>query len=122
MFDRATILVRQATESLVELELAGEINVFSAAKLHDEAMRVADRGQDVLVSTEQLTALDVSALQILLALRVALARQGRGLQFRGLSAEMLDTLRLAGMDACLGALSTSTTTPETTALQTATHG
>ena len=101
MFEGAMILVRQAGEGLTELELSGEVNVFSAAQLHEEAMRLADQGCEVLVAAEQLTGLDAAIVQVLLALKMALGRQGRRLQFRGVTEELGETLRIAGLESCL---------------------
>lgn len=101
MFDDATILVRQVSERLAELELVGEVNVFLASRLHEEALRLADQGCEVVVVAERLTGLDAAVLQILVALKMALNRRGCGVQFRGLSAALLETLRMAGLESRL---------------------
>jgi anti-anti-sigma regulatory factor len=97
MHNSACISVHQAADGLPELDLDGDINVACASQLQCEAVRLADGGQDVRVCGEHIEGLDTSAVQILAALKQALASQGKTLHWHGLSAESLGLLRLAGL-------------------------
>lgn len=97
MFGNASIDVGQASDGRQELHLHGEVNIFAASQLHQEAVRLVESGQDVRVCCEHVDSLDASALQILVALSNALASQGKALQLSGVSQELLGTIRLAGL-------------------------
>lgn len=97
MFDNASITVGQAFDGQQDLILSGEVNIFAASQLHQEAVHLVESGQNVRVCCEHVASFDASALQVLVALSEALASQGRVLQFTGVPAELLDTFRLAGL-------------------------
>jgi len=97
MFGNASINVGQAADGWQELRLHGEVNIFAASQLHQEAVRLAESGQDVRVCCEHVDSFDASAFQILVALSDALASQDKALQLSGLSQELLGTIRLAGL-------------------------
>jgi len=98
-----SIVVRQVAEGRQGLELDGEVTVFAASQLHQEAVRLATSGQDVTVCCEHLDAIDASTLQVLVALKEALGRQGKSIQFSGMSEDLLGTIRLAGLADRFGA-------------------
>jgi anti-anti-sigma factor len=102
MDSNTLIDVRQASEGRLELELRGDVNVFLASQLHEEAVRLAESGQDVLVDCEQVESVDASALQILVALQEALAAHGRTVQFRGGSEQWIRTIRSTGLSSRFG--------------------
>lgn len=102
MYGRTSINVHQASDGRQELDLDGDVNVFSASQLHQEAVRVAESGQDVVVCCEHVDSFDASALQILVALQQVLATQGKTFQLRGLSEQLLGAMRLTGLAEQLG--------------------
>jgi anti-anti-sigma factor len=73
------------TTSPPVLRLEGSIGQGAAEHLHELALRLLARGDDVIVDCEQARHLGGAALQILLALRHGLRRGGRRLTLRGAS-------------------------------------
>jgi anti-anti-sigma factor len=84
------------------LALAGDINVFMAADLHRNSLEASQGASIVTLDCHQLLSLDIAALQILVALKDAMAAQGGSLQIAGLSKEVAGTVRLAGLADRLG--------------------
>jgi anti-anti-sigma factor len=97
MSEKASITVGQASDGHHELILNGEVNIFVASQLQQEAVRLVESGQNVRVCCEQVDSFDAAALQVLVALSEALVSQGRALQFQGVSQGLLSTIQLAGL-------------------------
>lgn len=79
------------------LVLAGRVDVNRARTLHQEVCAVYDLGGDVSIDWSEIEALDAAALQILLALHVAMRAAGRRLDASPPSAAVTRTLALAGL-------------------------
>ena len=84
------------------LKLAGDINVFLAAELHRSCIQVSRGASSVVIDCNEVTSLDVAALQIFVALKDALSAQGGTLGITRLSAEVADTVHLSGLERRLG--------------------
>jgi anti-anti-sigma regulatory factor len=69
MHDTSSIVVHQNLDGSRELQLTGDITVSLATELHNHSIELAQTGQSVTVNCEQADALDVAALQILVALK-----------------------------------------------------
>lgn len=83
------------------LELSGAVDVRCAAELRAAAIALARRGTDVRIDCEAVERLDVTALQILLALDAHLRAAGKHLRLTSVPAGLEDQLRAAGADAVL---------------------
>jgi anti-anti-sigma factor len=79
------------------LKLAGDVTVYQAAELHQAALGLAQQATDLQVQCEEVQSLDCATIQILMALQETLAAQGKTFQLTGASAELQQTLTLAGM-------------------------
>ncbi len=64
------------------LVLCGTIDVTLAKELHQTACQLAERGQDTAVGCKSIEYIDLSALQILLALKEELKARGKTLTFQ----------------------------------------
>lgn len=84
------------------LELAGDINVFLAAELHRCCLQISAGASGVAIDCSQVASFDIAALQIMVALKDALAARGGTFGMSGLSAEVLETIRMAGLEKRLG--------------------
>lgn len=62
------------------IRLTGSTTLDLAERLHQEALRLAGTGKGVAVDLSQSEHVDACTLQVLVALRAELARQGRGLE------------------------------------------
>ncbi len=102
MNGNAMIQGRQAADGWFELDLQGEIDVSSAAQLHQEAVRVVESRQNVRVNCEQLQSFDAAILQILVAFRESLAAYGLSCEFSSFPEPTLVALRLTGLAGLLG--------------------
>lgn len=80
------------------LVLRGDVNIYVAALLHELTEILLQEHGDIAVSCEQLTHLDTSALQIILALHQDLQTQGRSLRLTGVSADTKIQFHLAGVN------------------------
>jgi anti-anti-sigma factor len=83
------------------LKLAGDINVFLAAELHRCCVQISEGASSVAVECNQVTSLDVAAIQMLVALKDALGAQGGTLDISGLSEEVGDIIHVAGLESRL---------------------
>lgn len=102
MDDQQAIVVEQETDGRPVLKLVGEMRPQHAAELQRAALQAVARGRDVVVRCERLQSLDLTSLQILVALREALAAHGKTLQLAELSAAAAATIALAGLREPLG--------------------
>ncbi len=80
------------------LALAGMADVRTARQLHRAAREVLDAAGDVTVDVTGVAHLDAAALQILIALRRALAEHGRGMCCIGVSDGVRTMVRHAGLE------------------------
>lgn len=71
-----TAIEVESTETLARLKLSGTIDLFAASELWDSARACARLGLEVEVDCSSLESLDASAVQILLALRRHLQKEG----------------------------------------------
>ena len=78
------------------LTLKGKIAIGSAQKLRQTALDAARLGSNVVADVSAVEHLDCSALQILVALRMALRDHGNDLQLTGASDSLKQTLRIVG--------------------------
>jgi len=116
MHEQPSILVEQNSDGLPAIRLTGEIGPTHAAELHRMAVQLAEQDQNVVVDCEPLESLDLSSLQILIALRESLASQNKTMRFAELSAEVSEMISLAGLRASLGLdCDSSTSSVSTTA-------
>jgi anti-anti-sigma factor len=97
MHDNASIVVQPLQDGCHTMKLTGDINVFVAAELHQASVTLSQQEHDVVVGCEQLQSLDLATLQILIALREALAVQNRAFRVTGLSPEVVKVIDLAGL-------------------------
>ena len=102
MPDQPSIVVEQESDGRSALKLVGEMSPLQAAELHQTSVQLVERGQDVVVHCDQLLSLDLASLQILVSLKETLSAQQKGMQLADLSAEMLETIGLAGLQETLG--------------------
>ena len=74
------------------LQLAGLVGFAHAVDLRDRAVALASGGGDVVVDCAGVTHLDTGAVQVLLALRIAVEEQGLRFAMEGLPAELAERL------------------------------
>ncbi len=96
---RVRLEARDGTERLV---LAGVIDVQIAVDVHRAAVEAARSGLDVVIDAGDVEYLDVAALQVLLALRQALAAAGRAFHVEPISAPARDCCDRSGLRQALG--------------------
>jgi anti-anti-sigma regulatory factor len=96
--ENTPISVLQTPDGRRTLKLRGDVTANLAADLHRESLDLSRQGQDVLVDCEELKSLDVSTVQILLALKDALISQDKVLQVSGLQKEPAELLEHAGLN------------------------
>ncbi|HET8577927.1 MAG TPA: STAS domain-containing protein [Methylomirabilota bacterium] len=70
----------EAAEGGVRVALAGTLDVFEAAPFHALLVDLARRKDEVVMDLSACSRLDSAALQLLLAFRMALEADGRGLR------------------------------------------
>ncbi|HEY2988406.1 MAG TPA: STAS domain-containing protein [Candidatus Binatia bacterium] len=98
---------KAASVSIAEREgkpaifLRGAVDIFFAADLRHAAIRLLERGEDVLICCEKLERLDTATLQILLALKKELEQKGNNLRMIELPSEPARLIGLAGMSGYL---------------------
>lgn len=80
------------------LTLSGVIDVFEVPELHAVAVEAAAAARGVVVRLDAVESVDTSATQILLALRRALAADGRALRLEGTPPAVDALWRLADVD------------------------
>ena len=81
------------------LALRGRFHVDLARDLHQAALQLAESGGGVIVDCSQTEHLDGCALQVLMALKLALEHGGGWLRMRGESAEVRKYLAWGGLSA-----------------------
>lgn len=80
------------------LNLSGIVDIFDASALHQDALEVmSGPAGRVAVQMEQVESVDMSILQVLLALKRDLTAAGRTIRFEGVSAGLSNLCRLAGL-------------------------
>lgn len=79
------------------LVLRGTIDVMLAEQFHQTACQLAERGEDTAVGCESIKNIDLSALQILLALKEELRDRGKNLTFREVPEVFVEQCRLASL-------------------------
>lgn len=80
-----------------QMLLRGDVTVAGAGELHQAARELAGAGSDVVVCCDEVTRLDASALQVLLALRQELLAADRKLTVRGMPADVAALIRHSGL-------------------------
>lgn len=100
--NESPITVQRTADGRQELKLTGDLTVFSATEMHRTAVQLVEQGQDLAVDCDGVDSVDCAAVQILLALKEALAAQGKSLQFTRLSDAVRNSLALSGLDRSLG--------------------
>jgi len=96
------ILVRPEDKGRQQLKLAGDVTVFHAAELHQASLGLVQHDADVDVHCQEVQSIDCAAIQVLLALQEAMAGRGRAIRLLNPSAELRETLVLAGLAGPLG--------------------
>jgi len=81
------------------LVLSGQMDASSAAPLRETARRLASGERPVAIEWEHAEHVGMSALQVLLALAVALEERGRPVAVAADNAEVRGFLELAGLSA-----------------------
>lgn len=85
-----------------EIDVKGEMNIYSANKLKPVLIDLVDKGRDMKVSLAGVTELDTAGFQLLLSSKKTAATEGRKLQFHSHSSVVLDYLDLYGAVGLLG--------------------
>lgn len=80
------------------LTLRGSVDVRSASELRRAAMELAECGHDVVVSCEGVVRIDVSALQVLIALDRELRRRTQRLDLIDVPPSIASLLSLGGLE------------------------
>ncbi len=96
-----TRVERDTATAARRLVLGGDLGVSDAAALHTAAREALDAG-DVVVDLAAVGTLDISATQILLALRRALAERTARLIVTGASPAVVQAWRQCGLTDTLG--------------------
>jgi len=86
-----------ATPAQARLVLNHPTDTSCSPALHAEAMRLASAGSDCTVDCSAIDFLGTAALQILVALKHELLKQGKSLQFEGVSPPLERWLQVAGL-------------------------
>ncbi|NUQ63502.1 MAG: STAS domain-containing protein [Pirellulales bacterium] len=81
-----------------EIRLVGDVNVLVAEQFHREAVDLVRTRKDVGIECREVGSVDVSALQVLVALSDALASQGGRITLRNPPRELEDVLGLTGLE------------------------
>ena len=90
------------TDSGYTVALRGTFHLEYARQLHQAALQAAETGGAVTVDCSTVEHLDGSAAQILLALKLLLARNGGSLRMTGLNEEVRRYLAWAGLEEQFG--------------------
>jgi anti-anti-sigma factor len=104
-----SIVVRQEQDHHRTLKLSGDINVFLATELHRCCVQISAGASSITVDCDQVTSIDIAALQIIVALNDTLVARGGTFGISGLSKEVKETIDLAGLAKRLGLSSGSVT-------------
>ena len=91
----------RAFEGGAVLELSGAVDASSAARLREEALRLASAGGAVILDWAECTYLDAAALQIVLALKIRLEATGGSLRVGRDAPPVREWLMVAGADSLL---------------------
>ena len=91
----------RAFEGGAVLELSGTVDVASAGRLREEALRLAAAGGAVILDWAECRYLDAAALQILLALQRRLETAGGSLRVGRDASAVREWLAMAGASALL---------------------
>lgn len=81
------------------LVLQGVVDVFEARELHQAAVAALNAGGEVTVNLAEVTRLDTSAIQILLALCQGLQVEGRSYHLEGMPPTVRENWQLLGLTA-----------------------
>lgn len=95
--DAAVSVYRDGPDGV--LALRGGFHIDMARELHQAALQLAETGAGVVVDCSQAEHLDGCALQVLLALKLALEQRGGWLRMQGESEEIRKYLGWAGLAA-----------------------
>lgn len=98
--DEANVSLHR-TESECVLALRGALQLEVVGRLHEAALEIAQMPGSVIVDCAQVAHLDASAVQVLLALKLALEGGGGSLRLRGVQKQMESYLTWAGLTAHL---------------------
>lgn len=101
--DSAVRLTDDERPGWAALVLTGRVTVAHAREFHATASAALARGTDVSVRCDGAEYLDTSALQILLGLGRELVGRGKRFDLAGVSPELGEWLRLAGLGNAAGA-------------------
>jgi len=85
------------TESHPVVVLRGSFNIALAKVLHEAALQIAETAGRVVIDCKEVVHLDGCAVQVLLALKLALESHGGSIQLKGASEEVLKYLGWAGL-------------------------
>jgi anti-anti-sigma regulatory factor len=99
--------VEECAEAPV-IRLSGTANLEAIQSLHEEGLRLAHLGRDVVVDWSAAEYVDACVLQELIALGTALAANGKKLSVRGENPKVAKYLQLAGLAGCFPALARDT--------------
>ena len=92
----------EKSESLSLLRLQGSVDIESASELKQQLLDALGAGRDVSVCLADVTALDVTAVQLLWRAESEAARQGVGFSMSGpVCQQVTDTLAEAGLESYL---------------------
>lgn len=87
----------ESVGGVARLELQGRIDAFVATDLAHASRQLLAHDRDVEVSCEHVENVDLSALQILVALRSGLQGRGKRLRLVSTSAQVTQAVHLAGL-------------------------
>ncbi len=79
------------------LVLQGVVDAFKARELHQAAVAAQNAGGKVTVNLAEVTRLDTSAIQILLALSRGLQAEGRSYHLEGMPPTVRENCQLLGL-------------------------
>lgn len=93
---------RKDDGSMVELAVIGEFTIFGAAEAFGLLTRVLSEKKDVRIHLGQVSELDSSGVQILLAAKRAVERQGQRFSLVAHSAAVLEVMDLMQLSSIFG--------------------
>jgi anti-anti-sigma factor len=96
-----TIEVHEAEGSVV-VALSGSVDIFEAGALHERAREITALNRDVVVDLGDAVRMDVSAIQILLAMKEAQRERGRRFSIISAPDGIREDWRLTGLQSVLG--------------------
>ena len=85
------------------LRLSGAVDTFVVKELYEAARTLLDRGEDTVVRWETAESVDVSTLQVLLALQTGLQAKGQTLQLGPCTLSVQHLLAVSGLSEALRA-------------------